>query len=68
MSPTGTECADECMARFKPDRIKRLSLHWQDSNAMYAKPDLRVVLEWAIAGLGSVIAGVILRNYRATTD
>ena len=27
---------------------------------MHAKPDLRVVLEWTIAGSGSVIADVIL--------
>ena len=27
--------------------------------AMHAKPDLRVVLEWMIAGSGSVIAAVI---------
>ena len=26
---------------------------------MHAKPDLRVVLEWTIAGSGSVIADVI---------
>ena len=28
----------------------------RDNNAMYAKPDLRVILEWTIAGSGSVIA------------
>ena len=28
-------------------------------NAMHAKPDLRVVLEWKIAGSGSVIVDVI---------
>ena len=31
----------------------------RDNNAMHAKPDLRVVLEWMIAGSGSVIADVI---------
>ena len=30
-----------------------------DNNAMHAKPDLRVVLKWMIAGSGSVIAAVI---------
>ena len=30
-----------------------------DNNAMHAKPDLRVVLEWTIAGSGSVIAAVM---------
>jgi len=30
-----------------------------DNNAMHAKPDLRVVLKWMIAGSGSVIADVI---------
>ena len=34
---------------------------------MYAKPDLRVVLKWVIAGSGSVIANVILRNYLVPT-
>jgi hypothetical protein len=47
------------MARLKPDRIKRLSLHLQDNNAMHAKPDLRVGLKWKTAGSGSVIADVI---------
>ena len=31
----------------------------RDNNAMHAKPDLHVVLEWKIAGSGSVIADVI---------
>ena len=31
----------------------------RDNNAMHAKPDLRVILEWTIAGSGSVIADVI---------
>ena len=34
----------------------------QDNNAMHAKPGLRVVLEWKIAGSGSVIADVITLN------
>ena len=29
------------------------------NNTMHAKPDLRVVLKWKIAGSGSVIAAVI---------
>ena len=33
-----------------------------DNNAMHAKPDLRVVLKWMIAGSGSVIADVIPLN------
>ena len=43
----------------------RTSSNWRnlrearDNNAMHAKPDLRVVLEWTIAGSGSVIADVI---------
>ena len=32
----------------------------RDNNAMHAKPDLRVVLEWKIARSGSVIADVIM--------
>ena len=31
---------------------------------MHAKPDLRVVLEWKIAGSGSVITDVMWFNYR----
>ena len=31
----------------------------RDNNAMHAKPDLRVVLEWKIAASGSVIVDVI---------
>ena len=31
----------------------------RDNNAMHAKPDLRVVLKWMVAGSGSVIADVI---------
>ena len=38
---------------------KRLSLNWQDNNAMHAKPDLRLLLKWMIAGSGSVIADVV---------
>ena len=30
-----------------------------DNNTMHAKPDLRVVLKWMIAGSGSVITDVI---------
>jgi len=30
-----------------------------DNNVMHAKPDLRVVLKWMIAGSGSVITDVI---------
>ena len=32
----------------------------RDNNAMHAKPDLRVLLEWMIAGSGSVITDVIV--------
>ena len=49
------------MAGFYPAALP------QDSNAMHAKPDLRVVLKWTIAGSGSVIADVIQLDYRATT-
>ena len=31
----------------------------RNNNAMHAKPDLRVVLKWMIAGSGSVIADVM---------
>jgi hypothetical protein len=31
----------------------------RDNNVMHAKPDLRVVLKWMIAGSGSVITAVI---------
>jgi hypothetical protein len=34
----------------------------RDNNAMHAKPDLRVILKWKIAGSGSVIADVIPLN------
>jgi len=30
-----------------------------DNNVMHAKPDLRVVLKWMIAGSGSVITDVM---------
>ena len=32
------------------------------NNAMHAKPDLRVILKWMIAGSGSVIADVMPLN------
>ena len=35
----------------------------RDNNTMHAKPDLRVVLKWMIAGSGSVIADVITLNH-----
>ena len=63
-----TECAVNCMQRFMPERKKRLSLNWQDNNAMHAKPDLRVVLEWKIAGSGSVIADVIMPLQRSVIE
>ena len=31
----------------------------RDNNVMHAKPDLRVVLKWMIAGSGSVITAVM---------
>ena len=31
----------------------------RDNNVMHAKPDLRVFLEWMIAGSGSVITDVM---------
>ena len=37
-------------------------------NAMHAKPDLRVILEWTIAGSGSVIADVILLSHTPCSD
>ncbi|TWT64911.1 hypothetical protein Pan14r_54810 [Crateriforma conspicua] len=58
MSPSGTELAVNCMHASNLTREKRLSLNWQDNNAMHAKPDLRVVLEWMIYRSGSVIADV----------
>ena len=36
----------------------------RDNNAMHAKADLRVILEWTIAGSGSVIADVIRSGIR----
>ena len=39
--------------------MDRLSLNWQDNNAMHAKSGLRVVLEWKIYRPDSVIAAVI---------
>ena len=47
-------------ARFKPDQLNSLCPDLQDNNAMHAKPDLRVFLEWMIAGSGSLIGAVIL--------
>ena len=36
-----------------------------DNNVMHAKPDLRVFLEWTIAGSGSVITDVITFHARS---
>ena len=36
-----------------------ITQHTRDNNAMHAKPDLRVILKWTIAGSGSVLADVI---------
>ena len=59
MSPTGTECAVDCMHASNLIEMDRLSLNWQDNNAMHAKSGLRVVLEWKIYRPDSVIAAVI---------